>query len=216
MFPKIISLDRGYIKGRYIGENIRTLEDLIIYTDKFQIPGYFVLIDFKKAFDSIEWDFCFNILHKFNFGPQFIKWVKILYNDISSCVGNNGYYSSYFKITRGIRPGCPISALLFLIVPEIIVIKLRQCNNIKGITINGETYKIKMLEDDTSLILKDMASIKFAIKEFQAFLKCSGLQLNLDKTEIIPIGVNTKKHHKKPLSLSDIKIRTGCFKTLGV
>ena len=138
ILPKIISSDQvGYIKGRYIGENIRTLEDLIIYTDKFQIPGYFVLIDFKKAFDSIEWDFLFNTLHKFNFGPQFIKWIKILYNDISSCVGNNDYYSGYFKITRGIRQGCLISALLFLIVAEIIAIKLRQCNNIKGITING-------------------------------------------------------------------------------
>ena len=217
VLPKIISSDQvGYIKDRYIGENIRTLEDLIIYTDKFQIPGYFVLIDFKKAFDSIEWDFLFNALHKFNFGPQFIKWIKILYNDISSCVGNNGYYSSYFKLTRGIRQGCPISALLFLIMAEIMAIKLRQSNNIKGITINGETYKVKMLADDTSLILKDMASIELAIKEFQAFSKFSGLQLNLDKTEIIPIGVNTKKHHKKPLSLSEIKIRTGCFKTLGV
>ena len=138
ILPKIISSDQvGYIKGRYIGENIRTLEDLIIYTDKFQISGYFVLIDFKKAFDSIEWDFLFNTLHKFNFGPQFIKWIKILYNDISFCVGNNDYYSGYFKITRGIRQGCLISALLFLIVAEIIAIKLRQCNNIKGVTING-------------------------------------------------------------------------------
>ena len=69
-----------------------------------------------------------------------------------------------------------------------------------------------MFADDTSLIIKDMASIELAIKEFQAFLKFLGLQLNLDRTEIIPIGVNTKKHHKKPLSLSEIKIRTGCFK----
>ena len=99
---------------------------------------------------------------------------------------------------------------------EIIAIKLRQGNNIKGITVNGETYKLKMLADDMSLILKDMASIELAIKEFQTFSKFSGLQLNLDKTEIIPIGVNTKKHHRKPLSLSEIKIRTGCFKTLGV
>ena len=115
---------------------------LAAYNRKKILPRYFVLTDFKKAFDSIEWDFLFNTLHKFNFGPQFIKWIKILYNDISSCVGNNGYYSGYFKITRGTRQGGPISALLFLIVAEIIAIKLRQCNNIKGITINGETYKI--------------------------------------------------------------------------
>ena len=217
VLPNIISSDQvGYIKGRYIGENVRTLEDLITYTEKCQIPGYLVLIDFKKAFDSIEWNFLLKTLHKFNFGPQFIKWIKILYYDISSCVGNNGYYSNYFKLSRGIRQGCPISALLFLMVAEIIAIKLRQCNNIKGLTIDGATYKIKMLADDTSLILKDMTSIELAIKEFQTFSKCSGLQLNLEKTEIIPIGTNINKQHMMPLSLSKINIRNGCFKTLGV
>ena len=44
-------------------------------------------------------------------------WITILYNDSESCVANSGY--SFFKLSRGIRQGCPISALLFLLVVEI-------------------------------------------------------------------------------------------------
>ena len=71
---------------------------------------------------------------------------------MSSCVGNSGYYSKYFKLTRGIRQRGSISTKLFLIVAEIIAIKLRQNNNIEGLTFWGATYKINMLADDTSLI----------------------------------------------------------------
>ena len=55
---KIVNHDQvGYIKNRYIGENIRIIEDLKSYTNLKQCAGYMVLIDFQKAFDSIEWDF---------------------------------------------------------------------------------------------------------------------------------------------------------------
>ena len=63
VLPNIISPDQvGYIQGRYIAENIRTLDDLMIYANKFQMNGYFVLIDFRKAFDSIEWNLNFYIM----------------------------------------------------------------------------------------------------------------------------------------------------------
>ena len=64
-----------------------------------------------------------------------------------------------------------------------------------------------MLADDTSLILKDMASVEQAFQEFQSFAKYLGLQINLERTEIIPIGSNTSKHNSEPNSLLKIKIR---------
>ena len=45
----------GYIKGRYIGENIRKIEDIINYTSLKNVPGTLALIDFQKAFDTVEW-----------------------------------------------------------------------------------------------------------------------------------------------------------------
>ena len=46
--------------------------------------------------------FLFKTLKAFNFGDGFISWIKLLYTDISSCVGNNGYYSKFLKLTRSI------------------------------------------------------------------------------------------------------------------
>ena len=106
VLPNSINSDQvGYIPGRYIGENTRTLEDIMTYTSKNKIPGY-IVVDFRKAFDSIEWEFLFKTLEKFNFGNMFMRYT-IRYTDISSCVGNNGFYSGYFNLTRGIRQGCP-------------------------------------------------------------------------------------------------------------
>ena len=52
MLPNIINSDQsGYIPGKYIGENTRTVEDIMTYTSKNKIPGYIVLVDFRKAFD---------------------------------------------------------------------------------------------------------------------------------------------------------------------
>ena len=54
----IIAKDQtGFIKGRYIGENIRLIYDIMHYTEKLNIPGMLLLIDFEKAFDSLSWTF---------------------------------------------------------------------------------------------------------------------------------------------------------------
>ena len=98
VLPKIISTDQvGYIPNRYIGENIRTIQDIMTYSQLHKIPGYIALIDFQKAFDSVEWGCMFKCLLHFNFGENFIRWIKLLYTDISSCVGNNGFYSNYWR-----------------------------------------------------------------------------------------------------------------------
>ena len=47
----------AYIKGRYIGENIRLIEDVLHYTDLADMSGVLLCIDFEKAFDSLNWDF---------------------------------------------------------------------------------------------------------------------------------------------------------------
>ena len=46
-------IKKGFMKGRYIGENIRLLYDLIFYTKLHKKPGMLLLIDFEKAFDTV-------------------------------------------------------------------------------------------------------------------------------------------------------------------
>lgn len=52
---KLINEDQtGFLKGRFIGENVRMIYDIMQYTEQNQIPGLLMLIDFEKAFDTIS------------------------------------------------------------------------------------------------------------------------------------------------------------------
>ena len=68
---------KGFMKGRYIGENIRLLYDLIFYTKLRKKPGMLLLIDFEKAFDSVSHKFIFKALDFLNFGPSIIRWIRL-------------------------------------------------------------------------------------------------------------------------------------------
>ena len=74
----LIHLDQsGFLKGRNIGNNVRLLLDLIDYADWNNISGTIVLLDIEKAFDSVHHDFLIEVLKRFNFGENFVKWVKV-------------------------------------------------------------------------------------------------------------------------------------------
>ena len=74
MSPKLIHPDQtGLIKGRYIGKNVRLLEDILEYTDIKKIPGILLFIDFEKAFYTIEWSFIQNVLKRFYLGQVIRK-----------------------------------------------------------------------------------------------------------------------------------------------
>ena len=90
LLPKIINPDQtGYVKGRYIGENVRLIQDIMFYTKRMNSPGIAIFLHFRKAFDSIEWEYLKAALKAFNFGPNLLNWIDVLYNEASSCVINN-------------------------------------------------------------------------------------------------------------------------------
>ena len=102
---------------------------------------------------------------------------------------------------RSIRQGCPISALLFTLVAEILTINVRGNDKIRGITCNNRSFQIIQLADDTTLFLADLESAVISISLFQTFASVSGLILNLDKSEIIPLGKNIHKNIILPQEL---------------
>ena len=120
----------------------------------------------------------------------------MLYNNIETCVTNNNKPSPFFNPQRGIRQGCPLSSLLFILVVEVMAIALKQNKRISGIKIDDCEFKISQLADYTTLFFSDSESLQITLSVLDIFQKCSGLKLNRDKSEAIWIGASSNFRHK--------------------
>jgi len=186
---KVIHTDQsGYIKGRFIGQNAKLVHDVFDFCESNNVKGAIINLDFEKAYDRLEWNFLFKVLEKFNFGANFIKWIKILYSDPQIMIKNNGFLSKSLSISRGIRQGCPVSSLLFVIAIEIMAINIRCDNKIEGFEFNNEIHKISQYADDSTLLISNDVSIVFALQCINKFCIYSGMKLNVNKTEGIWLG----------------------------
>ena len=184
----------GFLKGRFIGENIRLVDGVIKHAAAKNIPGLLLFLDFEKAFDTVEWSFIQKTLKHFNFGPSTMNWIRLFYHNTESCILNNGWSSAFFKLGRGVRQGCPLSPYLFILCAEILAETIRKNENIKGITINEQEIKISQYADDTTLIL-DGSTVSFttSLRILDLFSEISGLRLNNKKTVALWIGANIGK-----------------------
>ena len=155
VLPTIISPNQTeYVKARYIGESIRIITDMMSITKKKNIPGLAVFLDFEKAFDSIEWCYLQKCLEAFNFGPKLWQWITVLYNNISSCVLNNGFATKHFNLSRGVRQGCLLSGILFVIGIEILSNAIKHSKEIEGIQIDpNKSIKITQYTDDATVFV---------------------------------------------------------------
>ena len=190
VLPSIINPDQtGFLKGRFIGENIRLIDGVIDYTEFKGIPGLLLFVDFEKAFDTLEWSFIVKTLHYYNFGPSFISWVKTFYSNASSTIQHNGWSSEFFPLSRGVRQGCPLSPYLFILCAEVLGSAIRKEQSIRGINVLGVECKISQYADDTTLILDgSKSSLQKALDLLDIFANISGLHVNYEKTEALWIG----------------------------
>ena len=189
VLPYLIHPDQtGFMKGRYIGQNIRLINDILRQTELQKIPGILLLLDFQKAFDTLDWSSIQKTLDLFNFGNVIKRWITTFYKNSESCVRNNGFCTNNFKLSRGVRQGCPLSPYLFILAAEVLATKVRQEQSVKGLNIFGNEFKISQFADDTSALCDSLFSVKNLIGIVDEFGKFSGLKLNTSKTKAIWLG----------------------------
>jgi hypothetical protein len=205
VLPEVINEDQvAYLKERFIGQNIRTIIDIMEFTKMTNIQGIAAFLDFEKAFDTVNWGVIDKTLEHFGLGENFRNWVKTVYNKSEACVTNNGFSSPFFKLERGVRQGCPLSAYLFIMVVELLANKIRNTKGIKGIKIGNFEVKIIQMADDTTVFVEDLNSLKIVLEIIERFQFFAGLKLNKSKTEAMWLG-KCRYSSNKPLDLKWVK-----------
>ena len=180
---------KAYIKHNNIGSCIINLINLIQHTISKKKSGLILLIDFKKAFDSLSHTFIHNTLKSLGFGPDIITWVNTLLKDREAQIVLGGHLTENIHLEQGVPQGDIISPYLFILMVECLLIKINYTKHITGITYAKVESRSETFADDTTLFMeRNESNLRNATKYIQHFHKISGLACNLDKTSVIPIG----------------------------
>ncbi|KAL0150090.1 hypothetical protein M9458_054517 [Cirrhinus mrigala] len=203
------------VPGRKITDSLILIRDAICYARDRNIRLVVLNLDFEKAFDRISHQFLFKVLEKMGFPGRFIAWVGLLYNHMVSRIVVNGHLSKNVNIHSGVRQGCPLSPLLYVVCIEPLAQILRRDKWIKGLDLPGTgglTATCVLYMDDVTLLATDVLSIRRAMDLTDWYGRASGAKLNRNKSEAQLFGpwdgVDTGR--------LDVDFKETNFKILGV
>eukprot|EP00253_Pinus_taeda_P027835 PITA_27835 len=194
-----ISMEKfGFLDGRKIHEAIGVAQEVIHSVKQKKKKGVILKIDLSKAYDRINWLYLRLLLTHLGFNYTFISWIMGCISNVSFTVLINEAASPFFKSQRGLRQGCPLSPLLFLLVAEglsRLIHKARRTNQIKGIEVAINLYISHLLFVDDILIFSNGSHNE--LKEFKCifelFMKATGMQINSGKSQVCVAGFNRRE-----------------------
>eukprot|EP00253_Pinus_taeda_P019430 PITA_19430 len=217
-----ISMEQfGFLSGRQIHEAIGVAQEVMHSVRQKNKKGVVIKIDLSKAYDRINWLYLRLLLTHLGFKPAFISWIMGCISNVSYAILINGAATPFFKGQRGLRQGCPLSPLLFLLVVEglsQLIHKAKREGKVKGIEVATNLFISHLLFVDDIFNFTNTEHIE--IKELKSildlFLKATGMQINHRKSQLIMTGLAVQErgrlHSVLPFQPSTLELP---FKYLG-
>jgi hypothetical protein len=218
--PHIIGrAQKGFLKYKNMGTVIHNVVDGIANSWVKDEQMGVLLVDFIKAFDSVEHGFIKKAMEHFNIGPVLVGMVMTLLRDRQACINLGHKYSGRFDIKRGTPQGDRASPYIFIICVEILLIKLEMGGEGKIISRTAEDLAgnpvsalNEAFADDLTILFKLIqGAAEKILSILDSFGAVSGLQINKDKTHIMVSG----REWVGDDNIEGIKIKREC-RLLGV
>ncbi|RUS88821.1 hypothetical protein EGW08_003451 [Elysia chlorotica] len=193
----------GFRQERSCTDQIATLRIIIEQSLEWQSPLYTVFVDFQKAFDSVDRETIWKLMHYYGIPTKFITIIQTLYEDATCQVIHDGKLTESFNVQTGVRQGCLLSPTIFLIVIDWVMRQATK-NQRTGI----QWTLMRQLEDldfadDISLLSHKLDDAQKKLCRVAEEAEKTGLQINISKTEVM--RVNSKQQNPIRLHEEDIK-----------
>ncbi|RVW76194.1 Transposon TX1 uncharacterized 149 kDa protein [Vitis vinifera] len=209
---KVISESQNaFVESRQILDIVLIANEVVDSRLKSNVGGVLCKLDTEKAYDHIGWSFLMAVLKKMGFGERWIKWIEWCISTVKFYVLINGSPSSFFQSSRRLRQGDLFSPYLFVIAMEVfscLLIRAISGSFLSGWRVRGRSDEGILIShllfaDDTLVFceesLDQMTYVSWLLMWFEA---CSGLRINLEKSELIPVG---RVH-----DIEDLALELGC------
>ena len=189
-------LQFAFIPGRQMMDSIVIAEEIIAEWKRSDTARFIWKVDFAKAYDSLDWRFLWNVLKRRGFPTVWIKWMKqCVYTTTFAVLVNGRPQGGWIHPQRGIRQGCPLAPLLFILAADTLAICTHQlCTRgyLSGFQSSSRQASILLLQyaDDTCFFLRGSVAATHHISSMMdIFSDFSGLRLNRAKSTVMGIGL---------------------------
>ena len=125
LLGKLISDSQGgFIKGRHILDNVIQVREAMHSSNLGKEKGMMIKLDMANAFDRVKLSFLYQVLLSFGFEQEFVNLIKSCTNSPWIAPLVNGRPAEFFKTSRGLRQGCPLSPFLYILMVDTLNRKL--------------------------------------------------------------------------------------------
>ena len=215
VLPAIIDeCQSAFLKDRGILDSVLTANEVLEDLRRRRVSGLCLKVDFKKAYDSVRWDYLYDMLHRMRFHSKWIMWIKGCLASATVSVLVNGCPTEEFHPLRGLRQGDPLAPFLFLVAAEGLAGLVRQAvkvNLYSGLNIGSKEVELCIIQfaDDTLFLCQDAYSNVFTLKALlRGFEVASGLKINFRKSKLAGINVRESNMdcYTKTLNCSQMEV----------
>lgn len=176
----------GFRSGRGCTDHIFALRNIIEQSTEWQRELYVNFIDYEKAFDSLHRDSLWKILRSYGIPPKIIAIIKQFYLNFSCTVGTSDLS---FDVKSGVRQGCVMSGLLFIVAVDWVTSRATEDAN-RGIRWTLFT-QLEDLDyaDDLALLSHASSHIQQKTDRISEYGEQIGLRVNIKKTKLMKVNV---------------------------
>nr|XP_027067829.1 uncharacterized protein LOC113693496 [Coffea arabica] len=183
----------GFVPGRGITDNILLTQELVADLDRrLKHPNLMLKLDMEKAYDRVEWPFLLFMLRKFGFEEKVVDIIFRLVSNNWFSVLVNGEAAGFFKSSKGLRQGDPVSPALFVLIAEFLGrdhLLVSQPGRL--FVSSGTPVPYLAFADDMLIFTRCLEECLTAIKGFlTAYQEASGQRVNCSKSSFfLPSGL---------------------------
>ena len=220
VLPQLVHEDQlGFVPGRDIGTAIYSLHLLDELMRIRRQSAWAVLVDFEQAYDTAFRGWAADAMAWGGLPPRFVKAAVALQSDSRASLVLNGAAGEPFPLNRGVKQGCPLSPLIFVLAVEPLAERLRawgqepvqlpggpRCDRVLGIrTTGGRAETLLAFADDFNVLLQRLVGRdrnqldpwRELAEVLRDFHRVSGLKASQTKTKLYRLGRINKRQEAK-------------------
>ena len=191
----------GFRKGRGCTDAIFAFRQLSEKVTEHDSDLNIIFVDQEKEFDRVNRDKLWQTLNLYNIQSQLLDNICAIYAICLSAVRTSGWLTDWFDITSGVRQGCELTPLLFIIYMDRIT---------KEANLEPEAPNELLFADDQSLAHGSEERLQEHTSSLNSTCEVYDMKISVNKTETMKVSrtpgtLNIKINDTNPKQVKEFK-----------